>query len=68
MCIRDRSKVAQEFFKQTLTDMVKHGADLIRLDAFAYAVKTVSYTHLDVYKRQVRKMSSRLIPSSLMAA
>ena len=37
--INVKSKVANEFFKQTLTDMVKHGADLIRLDAFAYAVK-----------------------------
>ena len=39
--INVKSKVAQEFFKQTLTDMVKHGADLIRLDAFAYAVKKI---------------------------
>ena len=37
--INVKSKVANEFFKQTLTSMVKHGADLIRLDAFAYAVK-----------------------------
>lgn len=33
------SQVAKEFIKDTLVDMVKHGASLIRLDAFAYAVK-----------------------------
>ena len=39
--INVKSKVANEFFKQTLIDMVQHGADMIRLDAFAYAVKKV---------------------------
>lgn len=39
--INVKSKVANEFFKTTLIDMVKHGADLIRLDAFAYAIKKV---------------------------
>ena len=37
--INVKSKVANEFIRQTLTDMVHHGADLIRLDAFAYAIK-----------------------------
>ena len=39
--INVKSKVANEFFKETLIDMVKHGADMIRLDAFAYAIKKV---------------------------
>ncbi|MFT8324123.1 sucrose phosphorylase [Oenococcus sicerae] len=39
--INVKSKVAQKFFKDTLETMVKHGADLIRLDAFAYAIKKI---------------------------
>ena len=39
--INVKSQVANAFFKQTLIDMVKHGADMIRLDAFAYAIKKV---------------------------
>ena len=35
------SQIAKAFIKATLEDMVKHGANLIRLDAFAYAVKKV---------------------------
>lgn len=35
------STVAKAFIKQTLEDMVAHGADLIRLDAFAYAIKKI---------------------------
>lgn len=31
--------VTREFFRVTLTDMCRHGASVIRLDAFAYAVK-----------------------------
>lgn len=31
--------IAKKFFFNTLTDMCKHGASIIRLDAFAYAVK-----------------------------
>lgn len=34
-----RKKVTQEFIKQTLNQLIDHGADIIRLDAFAYAVK-----------------------------
>lgn len=34
-----RKKVTQEFVKQTLNQLIEHGADIIRLDAFAYAVK-----------------------------
>ncbi|MCT4396430.1 sucrose phosphorylase [Periweissella beninensis] len=34
-----KATVAKEFIKRTLTEMVAHGADLIRLDAFAYAIK-----------------------------
>lgn len=34
-----RKKVTQEFIKQTLNQLIEHGADIIRLDAFAYTVK-----------------------------
>lgn len=34
-----RKKVTQEFIKQTLNQLIEHGVDIIRLDAFAYAVK-----------------------------
>ena len=34
-----RKKVTKQFIKETLTQLVAHGADIIRLDAFAYAVK-----------------------------
>lgn len=34
-----RKKVTQEFIKKTLNQLIDHGADIIRLDAFAYAVK-----------------------------
>ena len=34
-----RKQVTQEFIKQTLNQLIEHGADIIRLDAFAYAVK-----------------------------
>ena len=34
-----RKKVTQNFIKQTLRKLIDHGADIIRLDAFAYAVK-----------------------------
>ena len=34
-----RKKVTQEFIKQTLNQLIEHGADIILLDAFAYAVK-----------------------------
>ncbi len=33
------SEVTKQFVKESLEDMVKHGASIIRLDAFAYAVK-----------------------------
>ena len=34
-----RKKVTQKFIKTTLNQLIEHGADIIRLDAFAYAVK-----------------------------
>lgn len=34
-----RKDAVKQFFKDTLTDMCKRGASIIRLDAFAYAVK-----------------------------
>ena len=39
--INVKSDVAMQFVRQTLKDMVDHGADLIRLDAFAYAIKKI---------------------------
>lgn len=34
-----RKEVTQKFIKDTLRALIDHGADIIRLDAFAYAVK-----------------------------
>ena len=34
-----RHQLVQKFIKQTLNELVDHGASLIRLDAFAYAIK-----------------------------
>lgn len=34
-----RSKVTQDFIKNSLLGLAKHGASMIRLDAFAYAIK-----------------------------
>lgn len=34
-----RKEVTQKFIKDTLKTLIGHGADIIRLDAFAYAVK-----------------------------
>ena len=34
-----RKRVTQKFIKETLVSLIHHGADIIRLDAFAYAVK-----------------------------
>ncbi|RVU73733.1 MULTISPECIES: sucrose phosphorylase [Lactobacillus] len=34
-----RKKVTKKFIKDTLNQLIDHGADVIRLDAFAYAVK-----------------------------
>lgn len=34
-----RKEVTKNFIKQTLSKLIDHGADIIRLDAFAYAVK-----------------------------
>ena len=39
--INVKSDAAKKFFRETLENMVAHGADLIRLDAFAYAVKKI---------------------------
>lgn len=34
-------QVTQKFIKETLRQLIDHGADIIRLDAFAYAVKKI---------------------------
>ena len=34
-----RTQVTKDFIKSTLESLIDHGADIIRLDAFAYAVK-----------------------------
>ncbi|WP_283679613.1 sucrose phosphorylase [Lentilactobacillus sp. Marseille-Q4993] len=39
--INVKSQVAMQFVRDTLKGMVDHGADLIRLDAFAYAIKKI---------------------------
>lgn len=36
-----RTKMTQDFIRQNLQSLSKHGASLIRLDAFAYAIKKV---------------------------
>lgn len=36
-----RTKTTQDFIRQNLQSLSKHGASLIRLDAFAYAIKKV---------------------------
>ena len=56
MCIRDRYEVSQAAYlayeaSQPVTGTASKGAALFRKKAAAEA-KTVSYTHLDVYKRQ----------------
>ena len=37
-------------------------ADVVGLDTMAHVIKTVSYTHLDVYKRQGKNYTLRLTP------
>ena len=52
MCIRDRNKaVVRETGEVEGTDLVLEGYD--KEIAFKYTLSSVSYTHLDVYKRQV---------------
>ena len=34
-----RHQIVKDFIKKTLNDLVDHGASLVRLDAFAYAIK-----------------------------
>ena len=34
-----RSKATRNYIRDTVTSLLKHGASIIRLDAFAYAVK-----------------------------
>ena len=46
MCIRDSSPICAEIFK----DIDKDPVDFV--DSYDGAMKAVSYTHLDVYKRQ----------------
>ena len=42
-----------------LNKMAEQGYRLIRVDKMLYEFETVSYTHLDVYKRQKRSSFSR---------
>ena len=49
MCIRDRGYRAE-----------KKGDTLVMGLGYSHPVETVSYTHLDVYKRQVLKQTSKL--------
>ena len=50
--IKDRVKITLKYYKQKLVNLDK---TLIR-PVVTYASETVSYTHLDVYKRQVLKL------------
>ena len=50
MCIRDRAQVAQIPF---VHDVEEGGKFIAVLVITVHAVGAVSYTHLDVYKRQV---------------
>ena len=69
MCIRDRSKVRHRdfpvldengkyvgmFSRRNLLNLQKKQVILVDHNEKSQAVDAVSYTHLDVYKRQVRK-------------
>ena len=66
MCIRDRNESVEDGFVSGATQEKKevtssyrvgfvHGSDRVKgnaLDVLKYSVYAVSYTHLDVYKRQ----------------
>ena len=53
MCIRDRNKIKPEGYQQytLFQDSIKAEKER-HLQEAVLQVKTVSYTHLDVYKRQ----------------
>ena len=52
MCIRDRPETADG--GQTYIDETMFLGDSNTYRLVAYGLTTVSYTHLDVYKRQLR--------------
>ena len=57
MCIRDRANSSNDFFLKDLFEIANSEkmVELSLSDKNTY--KTVSYTHLDVYKRQEKKLS-----------
>ncbi|MBP2058835.1 sucrose phosphorylase [Lactobacillus colini] len=67
-----RSKVTQKFIKDSLQGLAKHGASMIRLDAFAYAVKKLDtndffvepeiWELLDKVKEYLKNTEVQLLP------
>lgn len=67
-----RSKVTQDFIKQALINLTQHGVSLIRLDAFAYAVKKLNSTDffvepeiwqlLDQVKNDLKDTDATILP------
>ena len=62
MCIRDRLGLGQLFGKADLSTL---GDEFLRplaqFELIALHLEPVSYTHLDVYKRQAAKRGSELL-------
>ena len=52
MCIRDRSGVSGGFGQVDYADQRVQGFETEHLVVLVYCIEPVSYTHLDVYKRQ----------------
>src|SRR5699024_12141516 len=49
-----RTETTQEFIKNNLQNLAKHGASLIRLDAFAYAIKKLDTN--DFFRSEERRV------------
>ena len=58
MCIRDR---CGRYYGKDIVDMLEEIGFLTDKFLAVHCVNTVSYTHLDVYKRQVRSMYSSMM-------
>ncbi|BCA86205.1 sucrose phosphorylase [Enterococcus saigonensis] len=65
-------EVTKTFIKETIRDMASHGCSLIRLDAFAYAIKKLDtndffvepeiWTLLDEVRKEASKYGTELLP------
>ena len=70
MCIRDRYfseqnlGTIQAMLTTTIVDL--EGYSMLAIEQMTSGVATVSYTHLDVYKRQTRALSNsrRITPAN----